>query len=82
MGWYILQIVIVFGLLFANLVIQWTDTVIGSDVEPADIVSHDEDDVWPLLLLRGCRRVRHRHGKSWFISSLLAARDGRQPAPA
>jgi hypothetical protein len=26
MGWYILQTVIVFGLMFANLVIHWTDS--------------------------------------------------------
>ena len=36
--------------------------VIGADVEPADIVAHDDEDVGPaLLLLCGCWNACHRH---------------------
>jgi hypothetical protein len=26
--------------------------MVGADIEPADVVTHDEDDIGPLLLLR------------------------------
>src|SRR5262249_30110562 len=36
--------------------------MVGADVEPADVVTHDDEDVGrPLLLLRECLRARRRH---------------------
>src|SRR5262249_12760415 len=36
--------------------------IVDADVCPADVVPHDEDNVGPLLLLRGSRHARRRHG--------------------
>ena len=36
--------------------------VIGADIEPADVVAHDDHDIGPaLLLLGGCWNACHRH---------------------
>jgi hypothetical protein len=35
--------------------------MIDARLHPADIITHDEEDVGFLLLLRSCRHTRHHH---------------------